>query len=377
MNTRVFSAALLPLLTIVSTAGKAEEPLKLKLSDFLVDIGAAPVSAGSITGLSASSITNVQTTQDLVLAINPFSRDDSKSGYGLAITPARTAITPMSGRTYLSSPLMRLIGSTTLSYAENKATIGNVAYVKQAYSIDTAIYLNEADDPIRINYDAFLNCEERKSNELKATNALLRPPSAPETPEEAQKKNKEDFDKFMAAATAADKACKASATTKSKLKWNASKVAASYAQGEIKPATGAGAKVSLGKFFTLGATYAVNEKTAAILSYRRTRDAADPNTLAGTVVFKSSNLAALRFTMNPGDKDDLRWMAEISNAKAGATNAAEASTFKHALGIDKKVMEGLWLEFRVGRSLKSTGDDTETKSLLSVNWSPSSTLFAK
>jgi hypothetical protein len=340
----------------------AQSGNKAKLADFLVDIGAAPVSAGSITGLNASSIANVQTTQDLILAINPFSNNDARSGYGLAITPARTNITPMAGSSYLNSDVMRFLGSTTLSYADNKATIGSSSFQKQAYSIDSSIYLNVEDDPVKYLYDAFLSCEKREEHQNEANKA-------------AEQSKPDEFKRLMELATKADKECKALAT-KAKTKWNASRLSISYARGDIKPSAG-GKKESLGKFLTVSATLGIGESVAAIASYRRTKDAVDTSTLATTPTFKSSSLAALRITTDPSAKGDLRWLAEVSNVKSGSTIAAETTNFKHAVGLDKKIMEGLWLEFRVGRAKKVAGTENETKSLLAINWAPSSTLFAK
>ncbi|MDX2218294.1 MAG: hypothetical protein SF172_04660 [Burkholderiales bacterium] len=351
------------LLASVTAPSLAQTEKKSSLADFLVDIGAAPVSAGSITGLNASAITSVQTAQDMILAINPFNNNDSRSGYGLAITPARTSITPMSGSTYFSSSAMRVLGSTTLSYAENKATIGSSSFQKLAYSLDASLYLNVDDDPVKYMYDAFLGCEQRKKHQDEAKDAAVQGKS-------------DEFKRLMELATKADKECKAGAA-KAKAKWNASRISLSYAKGDIKPASGGGRKESLGKFLTVSATIGIGDSVAALASYRRARDAVDTGTLATTPVFKSSSIAALRVTTNPAGKDDLRWLAEVSNAKASSTTAAETINFKHAVGIDKKLFEGLWLEFRIGRGRKSSGTENETKSLLSINWAPSSTLFAK
>src|SRR5262249_55165528 len=94
----------------------------------------------------------------------------------------------------------------------------------------------------------------------------------------------------------------------------------------------------------------------------------DVDSLTTTPVFKSSNLAALRYARTLAGPDQ-RVLAEVSNAKSSKATVAN-SAFKYALGMDQKIGNtGLWLELRVGR--KRTHDDAkdETVSLVNLNWS--------
>lgn len=66
-------------------------------------------------------------------------------------------------------------------------------------------------------------------------------------------------------------------------------------------------------------------------------------------------------------------IAEVSNVKAATTTSSQAD-FKQALGLDKMVMPGLWLEFRYGRARSATGAATENKALLTLKFSQDTSL---
>src|ERR1700716_479639 len=64
------------------------------LSSYLTDVNAGTISAGNLVGLSESAISQIQTSQDFVVALKPLASNQSKSGFGLAVTPARTSMLP-------------------------------------------------------------------------------------------------------------------------------------------------------------------------------------------------------------------------------------------------------------------------------------------
>jgi hypothetical protein len=114
---------------------------------------------------------------------------------------------------------------------------------------------------------------------------------------------------------------------------------------------------------------------AAFISLRHTTGEVDLNTLAGTPSYSSSSITAIRFTQNSTNKGDLRWLVELSNANASSVTVSN-SVFKSAVGLDKKLSENAWLEFRFGRKRTEDGTTMHNSSLLNLNWSPSSTLFS-
>src|SRR6266850_7131816 len=114
----------------IALAGRVTAETKDDLPSYLTDVTAGAVSAGSFVGLAESAISQIQSSQDLVLALKPFSSGNAKSGFGIAITPARTTIAPMSGQDYFSSDLTRALGALTLSYAEASSTVALTSYRK-------------------------------------------------------------------------------------------------------------------------------------------------------------------------------------------------------------------------------------------------------
>jgi hypothetical protein len=359
------------------TTGPAADPL----GAFLVDVTSGSVSASNLVGVSQSAVTQIQTSQDIVLALKPFASGDSKSGFGLAITPARTSITPMSGQAYLHSDFMRLLGSATVSYAQNNADIGGVSYRKQAYSVDTIYYLRLADDPIAIGEAAFGRCAQefdaRMAALLGTLNAANEAHGAGKMSDAEYAIVKSKFDDQLQAQTA-EKDTTTRACIDADLKrvpWNSGKVSVSFGQGRIQP-TGSGDSRSLGKTLTLNAQFPLGPDAAALGAIRRTQGAVDTDSLATVPTYSSSSLVALRLTYGSHVDQSLKALVEVSNAKNNtATNMSNA--FKYALGVDKKIFGGVWLEFRLGRNRTSDNKGEQTTALLNLKVSSASKLFGK
>jgi len=333
-----------------------------KLSNYLVDIQAGAVSAAGIIGLQESAVSEVQSSQDLVLALKPFSSNASKAGFGVAISPFRTSILPMSGQDYAnpSKPWNRALGALTLSYAENSATLSSVAYRKNAFSLDTSYYLDRDDDPAIKANRAFAACEAREQAEDRAMNA---------TTDEERKKAQEE-------AAAAAKECIDTDAAKKKAAWNAGRIMASYGRGWIQPDETAGPKLSLGKWLIFGAVLRSGRNGATHITHKRASEEVDLTSLQATPAFKDSSLTAIRYTYGAEGNGDLRWLAEVSDAKTSQVTQLNGA-FKRALGLDKKLFDGVWLQFRVGKSRTADGTTEQTSSLLTVNWMPSAGLFEK
>lgn len=180
---------------------------------------------------------------------------------------------------------------------------------------------------------------------------------------------------FLRKASFAYKKCVDDAIAAAKARWNASQVSIAAGEGRIHgPGTGS-PDLSLGRNVSLTFAYGPNPNSLVNLTLRHTSEALDVSTIANTPVYKSDSLAGLRWTYRAVDYKDLYAVAEISNAKAN--NPATASIFKYAVGVDKKLFEGVWLEFRVGRNRTQDGKEEQTTGMLTLKFSPSSTLLAK
>lgn len=349
------------------------------ISSYLVDISATPVSAGGLVGLSGSAITNIQSAQDLTLAISPFSSGSGKSGFGLSITPARTSISflAMPINSYVNNNWSRLLGAATLSYAENASTIAGASYRKSAFSLDTTYYIDPTDDPIVIGNTEFPLCTKSLQEDLllpvtirniKNDNVLPlqeKEIAIEKAVAESEKISSDEWNKCLKEAT-------------SKAKWNASKLSLSAGAGWVKPDATAGSSQSLGRSLVVGGIFESGKDGATYISLQRTSGEVDLKTLAGTPTFSNSTLAAIRFTQGVGSDSTLRFLAEVSNAKdnTSATATVSNSVFKYAFGLDKKLANGIWAEFRFGRKRTEDGTTTQNAALLNLNWSPSSTLFS-
>jgi len=352
-------------LILACAAALTAHAQKDKLYEYTSDFSAGTVSAGGIVGLSQSLMEEVQSSQDLVVALKPLVTGQSKTGYGIAVSPFRSALFPMSGQDYLKEGFEgkknRLIGQLTLSYAENRAQIAGADWRKWGFSADTSYYFNVKDDPVYYGAEAFKHCEERKKLEDKRAETLF----------EDEKADVSDLEKkiIQAHKTCIDKA-------KNSARWNADRLQLSFGGGRIRRDDGMGGDESLGRSFTAAGMFSVGKQGAAQVVLRWTNDEVDLATLGTAAVgHKNSHLAALRYTYGSEDGNgDTKVLAEVSNAKDDEVTVSNA-VYKYALGLDKKLMNGLWLQFRVGknRTLDSTG--TQTTALAQINFSPTAGLF--
>ena len=360
-----------PLLFLALTAALAahaqtdKSAPKDRLYEYTADFSAGTVSAGGIVGLSQSAIEEVQSSQDLVVALKPLATGQSKSGYGIAISPFRSALLPMSGQDYLKDGFEgvknRLLGQLTLSYADNGADLAGTKWRRWGFSADTSFYFNIKDDPVYYGAEAFKKCEARQKLEQKRAETLFAD----------EKADVSDLDKKI---IEAHKACIDNA--KNSARWNADRIQLSAGGGRIRRDDGVGGDESLGTSFTAAGMFSAGKQGALQVVLRRTNGEVDLTTLGtASVAHKNSSLAALRYTYGSEDGNgDLKVLAEVSNAKDDEVTVTNA-VYKGALGLDKKLMSGLWLQFRVGknRTLDSTG--TQTTALAQINFSPSAGLF--
>jgi hypothetical protein len=362
---------IVPALAFCAAAhGAGDDEKDHTIDKYLVDVTGGAVSAGSLVGVDRSAIQSIETSQDLVLALRPFTSGEAKSGFGLAITPARTPLAPLSARNYYRSDFHRLLGGVTFSYARAKQDIASVSYEKSGYSLDATYYLRKADDPIVIAHLAYDGCKTLPQRILDATRDLA-----------GGSITQDEFNKIVAEQQAIQaglyKGCvdKAAADAK-KTRWNAPRLNVSYGTGTIRQAGGAG--FSLGRLVTINGVFPLGAG-ATYLSARTARHAVDPTTLATTPAYRGATLYAARYTLGSQEASEservLRALVEVSNAK-DTSPAIFKDAFMHAVGLDWRVSPGIWLEFRVGRNRSLLNGRQETSSLLNLTVSPSTTLFA-
>lgn len=418
------------------------------IEGLLIDNAKGAVSAASLAGIDADIVGVVENVRDFSLLVNAFDRD--AKGFGLAITPARTKfpIPNISLQDYGAPDayMTRLIGSTTLSYAQGKQSLSGRDFTRRAFSVATSAYWRADDDPVVVvakakqcttaafdripdrpaisaavaNTAAALAILEDKAakedaagkkdgparteiagiermaaagdegakNELEAIrqarlvrlesegNAAARTELLALRQRQAREAGRVD-EAIEKEALKAFNACVDAVLAKHAEKWNRTRYSISFATGAIKPTDGAGSSETLGQTLAASVLYgfdgvkALEERAALALTVRRTRKDPVLDTLGtDSVSFKSSTLVAARIS---GGSSIFRGLAEASNAKSSEPSASQR-TFTRALGIDYRVMDGLWLNLRYGKQRKIDGSGNETGSLLTLNYSPSALL---
>jgi hypothetical protein len=367
-------------------AGAAETASeKDPIAKYQADLSAGAISASEILGLTTSAVTTIQSPKDFVAALNAQSSDAGKAGFGLAFTPARTSFAPVSIADYTRRTGSRIWAGTTFSYAQNTKAQGGVDYRQEAYAARVAWYLNAEDDPYVAGFRAFANCDPLTKLEQSRGTVLVElmgklaaqgvPTADLETKALAQLPAEMNEKAFLAKASRLYKECVDSGIKDAKDKWNASQVALMVGEGRIRNPVAGATSLSLGRSASLAVALGPNKDSLVNITVRRTDKALDVSTIAGTPVFKSSNLVGARWTYRAMDTEDLYALAEISNAKA--KDPASSGVFKVALGVDKRLSEGLWVELRLGRNRTQDGLTEQTTALMSLKFSGKSNLLSR
>ncbi len=160
-------------------------------------------------------------------------------------------------------------------------------------------------------------------------------------------------------------------------RWNRTRYSLSLGTGAIKASDGGGGSTSLGQTAAFSVLYgfdgvrALQDRAALTLTGRFAQDEPVLRTLAsGDVRQIDTTLLAVRLS---GGSSVFRGLVEASNAEATDITTTQR-TFRRALGIDYRVLDGLWLNLRYGKQKRLDGGGDETASFLVLNYSPSATL---
>lgn len=170
--------------------------------------------------------------------------------------------------------------------------------------------------------------------------------------------------------------CVDAALKKHAEKWNRSRYSISYATGSIKPTDGSTSSTGLGQTLALSVLYGfdgvkyLDERAAITLTVRRNDNEPILETLGGTVREKDSTLAAIRLS---GGSSVFRGLIELNNAKDDEVTSMQR-TMRRAIGVDFRIMEGLWLNLRYGKQRKVDGTGDESSSFLVLNYGGMATL---
>ncbi|WP_457353510.1 hypothetical protein [Roseateles sp. P5_D6] len=334
------------------------------------DTGAGAVAAAGMLGMAGDSVATVENVKGLVASLKGLNVGGSKGALALGITPARTSFAPMNLSTYagygsLNATVARILGSTTVGYAQGQSQVSAVDYDRRALSVQTTWFLRASDDPVLAVAEAAESCKVFDSSKPK--------PAAPTavTPGPAGAAAKPaEVDPAESKARFADCTKKAIAN----LRWNRSLASLSVARGWIRRSDGSAPELSMGTALTANLTLGFNpavgwfdQGLALTLGYRHTRNEPVLATLANAAPERRrTQLALVRVT---GGSDESRLFAELSNARREKVTESQRA-FKYAVGIDTRLMPDVWLNLRLGKQRTITGEKLETASLLSLSWSP-------
>lgn len=188
--------AMLAICSLLFAGPSLAEPTEDPISQYLIDIAGGSVSASGIIDLDSSAVRTIQSAQDIALALKPFSSNDNKSGFGIAITPARTTLLPLKGTDYYHNVGLRILGNLTLSYAQNEVDVSDKSYRRYGYSVDTYYYFDPDKDPTIAFSTEWKKCADtsRSANNEFLQGLLVKYPGAFKTPPDAAQKAGADKD---------------------------------------------------------------------------------------------------------------------------------------------------------------------------------------
>jgi hypothetical protein len=352
-------------------------------SAYLLDNAPGSVSAAGILDITGESVTTIENVRDVVVAAKGLGSGESKGVLALSITPARTSLTPMNLSTYANSWPARLLGSLTIGYAQGDATISSVDYERRAVSAETSIFLDpKADDPV-VAYAEAIKKGEGDCAILRAE-APAQPavPAAPTVPAAPATPNSDG--PAVPATASQDHATAVIARARScrkgvidAMRWNRSQFSISYGTGWIKSKDDGGRQEKLGRTLVATLNYgfdhlpALSKKASAAITYRRSQDEPVLESLQAPSILKTdTSLATFRLTYG---SDKVRGLAEVSDSRSQDITVSRRK-FKQAIGLDLRIFEATWVNFRFGKQRKIDGTADEYGSLFTLSYSPTALL---
>jgi hypothetical protein len=363
-----------------------------RIAEVKVDVAPGAVSAAGMLSLAGDKVVNVHEPRDLTVALKAA---DGENVFGLSITPARTSLMPMNASTYAASWPQRLLGAVTLGYAQTTVPVSGKDYRQRAVSGETSLYLHELDDPL-IRY--WRRLERAQKDDVKDDCLVMRlaapapaasaasaamvglpmatPTTTTATAPAAAASGPKVPDADVAGKAAQDaQAAKCREDVAKGAKWYASRFWISFAAGRYGPAEGGGSERSLGRTavvgLKLGGEVAKGHEAALTIAMKRTSGEPVLTTYAAAVpTRKDVRLSTFRGAYGT---NTARLTIEGSRFRSDVPTASER-TFKRAIGLDLRLMEGAWLTVRAGKQRKVDNSGDETGVSLNLDISPGAKL---
>lgn len=408
------------------------------IEELLVDNAAVSAPAASLAGIDADNLSIVENVRDFSFLLSALDKNSKGIALALTPARTTAPFPAISLKQYRESRALRLLGSLTLGYAQGKLSQDGSDYTRRAVSVGTSDYVDPDDDPVvavakanecttaafdqvpdtptvsqveanRLvelalleqraaagNEDAIKTIAEIRVRtdrgdasakvdlEVIRRATLTRAAQRGDQAAAAELKRLQRLDRgdpkmtadIQKAALEAFNTCADAVLKKQAEKWNRSRYAVSYATGAIRGETNRvhetlGQTLAASVLYGFDAVPALRERAAVTLFARFAWREPVLETLGtGATEFRNSTLLAARVS---GGSSTFRGLVEVSNARASRVTMTQR-TFTRALGIDYRIMSGLWLNLRYGKQQRVDGTGDETGSFLTLNYSPSASL---
>ena len=342
----------------------------LQFKDFFVNDGALQVTAAALAGVPQSSVNIAESVNDVALFVQGL--DSKNKGTGFAIAPARIRkpwprvdLTDyLNGRT---SAL--LLANLSLSYAQANGEVESKKVIRRAVSITTGGNFSRSDDPIHVMVDALASSADACGKAERADLSLAMAKGQGVTEANAKLK--------QALGTCVDNAQK-----KLDQRWFRPIWSVTLGTGDIRADAAGSRTVRLGHAVAVAARYGRGIKGNEVAapadefdwgwsvagSFTLRKDEPVIATLDGAQLKRvDTKIAALKLSAGT---EVWRAVGEFSNVGRKGADVGDR-TMKHALGVDYRMGEGWWLNFRYGQRQRASGMGDENASLLSLTISPS------
>ncbi len=366
---------------------KAEKVLKLfkkvtgkelAFTDFQTDDGAAHVSAASMVGIAADTVTVAESTRDFAAFVKGF--DNDSKGIGFAISPARVRHPwpKVQATDYLErSPIAILLTGLTLSLAQGHNEIEKRNYQRRAVAITTGGTFKREDDAIWVLANAMAG--KCVGAAIEKQLQAMEPKAGGNPEDDATAPGGEIIKKGAKGDVSELSTCLKSEVDKLNERWYRSLWSVTFATGDVKLDVDGGKSVRLGETLvvaarygdTIGADASAGWSVSASAKFNRNEPVL---ATLGTATLERRNTSMVAVKGAFGTAT-WRGVTEYSNARTREALAGEM-TLKKAIGLDYRLYEGWWLNLRYGKRKAANDNGEEVAGLMSLTISPSA-LFGK
>lgn len=342
----------------------------LQFKDFFVNDSALQVSAAALAGVAPSAVNIAESVNDVAVFLQGLDSKSKGSGFSIAPARIRKPWPRIELQDYLDrKPAALLLSNLSLSYAQGNGEIDSTKVRRHAVSLSTGGSFFAEDDPIEAMVVALAAnsgaCGKAERDKLGAAVAVGQGEAEAKVAlkkallkcvDDAQKKlDQRWFRPIWSVAVGTGDIRTDASGSRTVRQGTAVALAARYGRG-IKPGEGTSSSEEFAWGWSIAGSFTWRKDEPVV----STLDSAQVQRV-------DTKAAALKLSAGT---DVWRAVGEVSNVGRKGADAGDR-TMKQALGIDYKLGEGWWLNFRYGKRERAGGAGEEAASLLSLTISPS------